>query len=182
MTKIAILSGTDRPNANALVVSNYLKNAYNKEQDVEAYIVDLKDFPLEAVIGGNYGKENPKLEAFNKQFLAADGVVMVVPEYNGGFPGILKLFIDYLPFPSAFAGLPMAFVGEASGSFGALRSVEQLQMVAAYRNAYLFPERLFINQVHKNFDPENGPLNELQNELMGKQVINFVNFVKRLTN
>lgn len=180
MTKIAIVSGTDRPNANALMISKYLEKAY-KAQGIDAYIIDLKDFPLASVVGGKYGKENASLEAFNKPFLDADGVVMVVPEYNGSFPGILKLFIDYLPFPSAFASLPMAFVGEASGSFGALRPVEQLQMVAAYRNAYLFPERLFINQVHQNFDPEKGPVNELQNELLGKQVVNFIDFVKRLT-
>ncbi|MDV7400632.1 hypothetical protein RZS08_54960, partial [Arthrospira platensis SPKY1] len=92
----------------------------------------------------------------------------------------LKLFIDYLPFPSAFLGLPLAFVGEASGSFGALRAVEQLQMVAAYRNAYLFPERVFINKVHENFDAETGPKDALQNDLLNKLVVNFVGYVGKV--
>lgn len=179
MKNIAIVSGTDRKGSNALKVSTYLQKAYT-EAGAKATVIDLQHFPIQAVAGGAYGQDLPEIKAFNQAFLEADGVVMVVPEYNGSFPGILKLFIDYLPFPSAFLGLPMAFVGESAGSFGALRPVEQLQMVAAYRNAYQFPERVFINKVGQNFDEEKGPLEPLQNELLHKQVENFVRFVEQL--
>lgn len=178
MLKIAIVSGTDRPNSKAMVVSTYLASAYN-EAGASASIVDLQSFPLNAVVGGPYGKDIAEIKEFNQTVMDADGVVMVIPEYNGSFPGILKLFIDYLPFPSAFEKLPIAFIGESAGSFGALRAVEQLQMVAAYRNALLFPERVFINRVGKNFDPVSGPVDSLQNELMQKQVKNFIGFIER---
>lgn len=180
MKKIAIVSGTDRPNSNAKKVSNYLQRKFS-EAGAEAIIIDLADFPLADVAGGKYGKAIPaSVKTYNEDFLSADGVLMVVPEYNGSFPGILKLFIDYLPFPDAFLGLPMAFVGESAGSFGALRPVEQLQMVASYRNAYQFPERVFINRVHENFDEINGPIDELQNQLLNKLVVNFIQFVEKL--
>ena len=179
MTRIAIISGTDRPNSYALKVSNYINSQF-LSSGVDSFVVDLQNFPILDVAGGRYNFTNPSIDAFNEPVLQADGLVFVVPEYNGSFPGILKLFIDYLPFPSAFKGLPIAYVGESSGAFGALRAIEQLQMVAAYRLAYSYPDRLFINRVKENFDPENGPKIPLQKELMQNLIQGFPDFVNQL--
>lgn len=184
--RIAIISGTDRPHSYSLRVSNYIYKRF-LENGNDAVLVDLQEFPLADVVGGHYGKSIPSIEAFNKNVLESDGLLFVVPEYNGSFPGILKLFIDYLPFPSAFKDVPIAFVGEASGSFGALRAVEQLQMVAAYRMALMYPERVFMSRVKDNFDDQTGPVVPLQNELMQNLIRGFAAFVserkeKTLTN
>ncbi len=179
MVELKIISGTDRKNSNALRVSSYLKKQYEKEgADVE--IVDLKEFPLEAVRGGPYGEENKPVTDFVRPILKADGLVIVTPEYNGGYPGILKMLIDYLPFPEAFEKLPICFVGESAGAFGALRAVEQLQLVVGYRNAYLFPERVFINRVKENFDEKEGLRDDFQQQLLMDQVHNFVEYVEQL--
>lgn len=179
MIKLEIISGTDRPNSNAMRVSKYVQRLY-RETGAEVGITDLQQFPLEAVKGGQYGEDVPEVKKFIRPVLGADGLIMVVPEYNGSYPGILKLFIDYLPFPRAFEKLPISFIGESSGSFGALRAVEQLQMVAGYRNAYVFPERVFISRIHENFDEKRGVLNEMQRKLLFSQVENFTQYVASL--
>lgn len=179
MIELQIISGTDRPNSNALRVSKYLQQEYRKE-GVEAHILDLQDFPLENVAGGRYGEELPEVEEFVLRAVEADGLVMVCPEYNGGYPGILKLFIDYMPFPGGLARKPIAMVGEANGAFGAMRAVEQLQQVVGYRNAHLFPERVFIPRVNENFDPETGIKDTFQQELLQTQVAEFPGFVRDL--
>lgn len=176
MTRIAIISGTDRPNSYALKVSNYIQREITK-LGYDAIVIDLQEFPIVDVAGGRYGDEIESIKTYNKPILESDGMLFVVPEYNGSFPGILKLFIDYLPFPSAFKNVPIAFVGEAGGAFGALRAVEQLQMVAAYRMAFQYPERVFINRVKDNFDVETGPKIPLQNELMQSMIKGFAEFV-----
>lgn len=102
---LKIISSTDRPNSNAIKVSGYVRSLYEKE-GVDAEVISLADFPLEEVVGGRYGKKLPAVEAFRKPILEADGLVFVIPEYNGSFPGILKMFIDYLPFPGAFEKCP----------------------------------------------------------------------------
>jgi len=181
MIELAIISGTDRPGANALKVSRYLKREYEM-REASVRLLNMQDFPVDAVKGGPYGKTIPELEPFVQTILDSDGLVMVIPEYNGSFPGILKLFIDYLPFPDAFEKLPICFVGESSGAFGAMRAVEQMQMVAGYRNAYIFPERVFISRVHKNFDKEQGIRDEFQRKLMKSQIDNFVEYVHSLKN
>lgn len=177
---IQIISGTDRPNSNALQVSQYLKKLY-REEGVETQIIDLQNFPLRKAAGGKYGLSIPEIDEFRADAIEADGLVIVCPEYNGGYPGILKLFIDYMPFPGALEKKPIAFVGEATGAFGAMRAVEQLQQVLGYRNAHIFPERVFIPRVHKNFDAEQGIKNELQQELLETQVVNFIRFVRNFS-
>jgi NAD(P)H-dependent FMN reductase len=131
------------------------------------------------VIGGRYGSDIPSITEFNRRVLSGDGLVMVIPEYNGSFPGILKLFVDYLPFPQAFEKLPIALNGVASGAFGALRAVEQMQMICNYRNAFLFPERVFLQRCSQNFDGETVK-DALTSKLLDTQIPNFIRFVEAL--
>ncbi len=174
---LKIISCTDRPNSNALKVSNYVKTLY-RQKGINAEVINLEDFPLGKVIGGKYGKEIPEVEAFRDPIINADGLVFVIPEYNGSFPGILKMLVDYLPFPGAFTKMPMAFIGESTGAFGGLRAVEQFQMIANYRNALQFPERVFIARVHNEFDEAEGLKNEFTQGLLESQVENFADFVR----
>lgn len=179
MIDLRIISGTDRPGSNALRISKYVQRQY-REEGTDAKIIDLQDFPLEQVAGGKYGEDLPEVDAFVRQAVEADGLVIVCPEYNGGYPGILKLFIDYMPFPGSLAKKPIAMIGEATGTFGAMRAVEQLQQVVGYRNAHVFPERVFISRVHKNFDEKTGVKDDLQQQLLMSQVAGFPKFIRDL--
>ena len=180
MKSICILSGTDRPGSMALKIAKYIQPHF-QEKGVETRIVSLEDFPLHEVAGGKYGKKLPEVEAFRNQVIDADGIVMIIPEYNGSFPGILKLFVDYLPFPEAFSKKPIAFIGEAAGAFGALRAVEQMQMVCSYRNAHVYPERVFLQRVNKIFDEERGIKDEMVSELLHNQIHGFIEFISQVS-
>ena len=89
--KLKVISSTDRPNSNALKVSNYVKTLYEQE-GANVEVISLEDFPLAEVAGGQYGKEIPKVKTFRDPIINADGLIFVIPEYNGSFPGILKMF------------------------------------------------------------------------------------------
>lgn len=180
MVQLNIISGTDRPGSNALKVARYLKKKYLNLEDVIPEIVDLQDFPLSDVHGGPYGESLGKVDAFTRELLNADALCVVVPEYNGGYPGILKIVIDYLPYPSELEKKPICLVGEANGAFGAVRAVEQLQQVFNYRNAHIFPERVFIPRIDENFDEQSGIKNAFQQQLLNNQIRNFIQFVANL--
>ena len=103
-----------------------------------------------------------------------------MPEYNGGAPGVLKYFIDLLPFPESFEGRPVAFTGVAAGMFGALRPVEQLQQIFGYRNAYIYPNRVFIAGVHEVLT-EDGKLTDEKLQLrLASQARGFAAFIRSL--
>ncbi len=179
MFTLAIISSTDRPNSKSELMAKYVQKLY-VDRGVEASIYSMKDFPITEVAGGPYGKDLPKVEAFRAPILASDALLFVIPEYNGSFPGILKLFVDYLPFPDAFKNLPMAFIGIAAGAFGGLRAVEQFQMVANYRNALAYPERVFVSCFNQHFDAEHGLTVPLQQELLLSQTDGFIGFVQAI--
>ena len=93
---------------------------------------------------------------------------------------MLKLFIDMLRFPESFEDKPVAFTGEAAGLWGALRPVEQLQLIFGYRNALIYPQRVFIPGVHEHFDAEGG-FNEPEIlRRLTEQARGFARFVRRL--
>jgi NAD(P)H-dependent FMN reductase len=85
-----------------------------------------------------------------------------------------------MPFPGSLDKKPIAMVGEANGAFGAMRAVEQLQQVVGYRNAHVFPERVFIARVNENFEEETGIKDELQQQLLMSQITGFPQFVRDL--
>lgn len=177
MYTLKIISATDRPGSRALKVSNYLKSQY-AEQGLDTEVISLENYPWSDVIGGSYNSDLPAVKAFNEPIINADGLLFVVPEYNGSFPGVLKVFIDYMPFPESLLHKPIAYVGEAAGAFGALRAVEQLQLILNYRNALNFPDRVFLQRVHNSFDEQEGPTEEATKKLMRTQIEGFSEFIK----
>jgi NAD(P)H-dependent FMN reductase len=108
------------------------------------------------------------------------GLHVVTPEYNGSFPGVLKYFIDMLKFPESFERKPVAFIGLAAGIFGALRPVEQLQGIFGYRNAHVYPDRVFIAGAGQKFTPDGQLTDEALNARIAVQVDGFARFVQRV--
>jgi NAD(P)H-dependent FMN reductase len=175
-----IISGTNRPGANALRVSQVLLEQY-RAANLPAEIFSLADLPKEIFDSACYATKPPAMLAIQQRVLDASGLHIVTPEYNGSFPGVLKYFIDMLKFPESFERKPVAFVGEAAGLWGGLRSVEQLQMIFGYRNAHIFPDRVFIPGVIQKFDAAGKFIDAEIEKRLNKQVIDFASFAGLLT-
>ncbi len=172
---VLIISGTNRPDANALKVAHILEGHY-KKLGAPTELLSLTELPMEVFAGSAYATKPPGMIAIQQQVLAAGGLHVVTPEYNGSFPGVLKYFIDMLKFPESFERKPVAFTGEAAGQWGALRSIEQLQMIFGYRNAHIFPERVFIPGIGQQLDA-NGKLKDASlDERLAKQCMGFALF------
>ena len=175
---IVLISGTNRAGSTTLKVTQRLEQRY-KAAGVETTLLDLQELPAEVLTPGAYDERPDGWAPFAEAVLAADGLVVVTPEYNGSFPGALKLFIDMLPFPKAFDHRPVAFVGLSSGRWGGLRPVEHLQGVFGYRNAFVFPERVFLPSVGDALDPETlDPTHPFTAQLLTEQISGFIAFCR----
>lgn len=173
-----IVSGTNRPGSNSLKISKILQALY-KEIGEEAEIIDLQQFPLKEIDGTQYSKNKPTwLEDANKKIIASDGLIFVVPEYNGSMPGILKLFIDHFEYPGAFVHRPVSFVG-LGGMFAGLRPVEHCQQVFGYRNSFVFPDRIFLMNVWTMIENDQITKADIM-QLLRDQVKGFSTFVHAL--
>ncbi|HCH66086.1 MAG: flavoprotein [Deltaproteobacteria bacterium] len=177
---LTVVAGTNRIGSRTLRVAHRLLERYASIEGVSASLLDLQDLPLELAAPSAYDEKPPAFKVFADAVLASDGLHVVSPEYNGGMPGILKLFIDHLPFPESFEQRPVAFTGVAAGRFGALRPVEQLQGVFGYRNAHIYPERVFIAGAARLLNDQGEPVDDWLRARFDSQVTGFVDFVGRL--
>ncbi len=176
---ILIISGTNRPNANALLVARLLEGYY-KSAGIQVDVLSLADLPKEVFDGAAYATKPAGMLAIQQRVLDAEGLHVVTPEYNGSFPGVLKYFIDMLKFPESFEAKPVAFTGEAAGAWGALRAVEQLQMIFGYRNAHLYPDRVFIPGIGQKFDAAGDFIDPSINERLKKQATGFAAYARHV--
>jgi len=172
---ILLISGTNRPESSTLRVARRVEQLYH-EAKVRCEMFNLENLPPEVFKTEAYKHKPPALVAIQEKVFDAAGLHVVLPEYNGSFPGVLKYFIDLLKFPESFERKPTAFVGVASGAWGGLRAVEQLQMVFGYRNAHLYPDRVFIANVLQKFATDGSVTDAGLNERLSRQVHGFAQF------
>jgi NAD(P)H-dependent FMN reductase len=177
---ILIISGTNRPGANALKIARIIE-AHLKADGVATDFLSLAELPKEVFDGAAYATKPPGMVAIQQRVLDAKGLHVVTPEYNGSFPGVLKYFIDMLKFPESFERKPVAFTGESAGSWGALRSTEQLIQIFHYRNAHVYPERVFIPGIGKALDEQGKLIDPALNDRLAAQARGFAKFAHVLT-
>lgn len=171
-----IIVGTNRKGSRSRQVADLIQKIY-KSLGEDVGMIDLADLPLHELTGEHYGKETPLNEAI-QTVNRSTGLIFIVPEYNGSMPGALKYFIDHWKYPDSFEHRPVCFVG-LGGMFGGLRPVEHLQQVMGYRNAFVFPQRIFLQNVWNTL--KDGTLSDkLSNELLLKQAQDFQRFTTAL--
>ena len=128
--------------------------------------VDIGDWPLyDADIQAKGFPD--KVQAAQKAMLAADGIVLVTPEYNYGISGVLKNAIDWLSRtqPQPFAAKPTAIFGAAGGLLGTARAQYQLRQTLIFLDARpLNKPEVMIGQAQTKFSPEG----KLTDEAVGK--------------
>ena len=176
---LTIIVGTNRPGSNSRKIASQIRTLYT-ELGVPVNTLDLAELPAEIFSPDSYAQKPASFQPFTDAVLKSDGLIVVTPEYNGGMPGVLKYFIDMLKFPESFEARPVCFVGVAAGIWGALRPVEQLQMIFGYRNAHLYPGRVFLPLIGNLLDDAGQIKDPELVKRLRDQASGFVSFVEQL--
>lgn len=128
---IKVIVGSTRPNRFSEKPAQWIFEQARKRSDLEVELVDLRDYPLpffEEALPPAAAKDNytsPPVVKWRNKIKEADGFIICTPEYNHGYPAVLKNALDYTY--SAWARKAVAFV--AWGGAGGTRGVEQLRLV-----------------------------------------------------
>lgn len=117
---LPVLLGTNRQERKSVHVANWLVGEMNKRPEIETRLFDVKDFALPQ---DDYGKKEAFPE-WRDSMIRADGLVVVSPEYNHGYPGSLKSVLDLLL--KEYIHKSVAFVGVSAGPWGGTRVIEAL--------------------------------------------------------
>lgn len=176
---ITVISGTNRPESNTAKIARLaVEGLRGAGEEVE--LLDLIGLPAEIFHGASYGEKPASFAPFQEAILATDGILTVIPEYNGACPGVMKYFIDMLRFPDSLYEKPVGFVGLSAGPWGAVRAVEQLAMVFQYRHAHLFGRRVFIPHVGTAIGDDGRFVDGAMEKRFGESLEKFADFCSRL--
>lgn len=140
---LALIQGSNRrDNATMPVVRLLAERLRTSGREVQ--IVDLVELTGDLLHPDMYeaGIEHAWLAASEATLKRADGWLFALPEYNGSYPGGLKLFIDALSvrdYDGLFGGRVAALVGTASGRSGNVKGMEHLTSILQYVGTTVMP-------------------------------------------
>jgi NAD(P)H-dependent FMN reductase len=130
MPHLHVILGSTRQGRFGDRVSEWFMSIAADRPDATVELVDLRDWPLPFFdqpvppMMGDYG--DPLQQEWAAKVAEADGFVLVTPEYNHGYPAVLKNALDHLY--AEWVGKSVGFVGYG-GPGGGIRAVEQLRQV-----------------------------------------------------
>jgi chromate reductase len=172
---ITIISGTNRPNSQSLALSIFYQKKL-KEKGIDANILSLTDLPTNILESEMYGKYNPDFQPFQDIITQTKKFIFIIPEYNGSFPGVLKLLIDTCKFPESFQHKKTALVGLAQGTYGNIRGVDHFSSVCNYVGMNVLHMRLHIPAISSVLNENGEVTNKLVLKNIEQQIEMFINF------
>ena len=170
---ITIISATNRPDSNSLKIARFYYQLIDK-QGVKAMLLSLEDVPADITFGELFRRRTAGFqELLDKYIIPSQKYVIIAPEYNGSFPGILKTFIDAMD-PELLKGKKTALVGVSSGRAGNLRGMDHLTGILNYLGSYVHPNKLPISSVLSLLDNAGNLADENTAKALEKQASDFV--------
>lgn len=117
---IPVILGTTRKGRASENVAKFVFGEVKKLENVEAELLDLRDMKFPTDDAG----ESIKDPQFSETVSRADGLVLVVPEYNHGYPGLLKHVLD--TNLKEYIHKAVGVCGVSAGGFGGVRMIQNL--------------------------------------------------------
>ena len=117
---IPIILGTSRRGRQSENVARFVFEQTRKRADVETELIDVCTLPMKLDDAGEQMKD-PK---FSATIDRCDGLIIVTPEYNHGYPGLLKHALDMNL--EEYIHKAVGICGVSAGSFGGVRAIEGL--------------------------------------------------------
>ena len=123
---IPVLLGTNRKQRKSVLAAKWVVGEMEKRPEILTRLFDVADFALPH---DDYGQEiKDQFPEWRDAIIAADGLVIVTPEYNHGYPGALKGVLDLLL--REYVHKAVAFVGVSAGPWGGTRVIEAMLPMA----------------------------------------------------
>jgi chromate reductase len=144
-------------------------------------IFELDDIPL---YNGDVEADGdpPSVARFKQAIRAADGVLMVTPEYNHGVPGVMKNAVDWASRPPGEAPLsrkPVGIIGASPGITGSARGQSQLRQAFEFTNSPCMAQpELLVFKAHEKFGPDGALTDPATADYLGRYLSAFAAWVR----
>ncbi len=143
---LTIVSGTNRTG------SNTLKVAKEYQRILQEKAVDANLFSLEAINVMQREASFEKIE--NEIIIPTSSFIFIVPEYNGSFPGVLKMLFDTGSSQNIWFNKEALITGNSTGRAGNLRGMDHLADILNYLKITVHPNKLPLSSVNTLMDAD----------------------------
>jgi NAD(P)H-dependent FMN reductase len=154
---IAIISSSVRSGRNSHRVALFLKSYLEINNLATAEILDLNKYKFPLFDERLRFQDNPASAVldFAARVKSSDGVIIVTPEYNGGYPASLKNAVDLLY--DEWHRKPVAISTASDGVFGGTQVITSLQFSLWKIRAWTVPAMFPVPKVQEVFDETGSP-------------------------
>src|SRR4029450_3295666 len=151
---IPVILGTARQGRLSEPAANFVFGEVSKRADIETELIDIRKIPVaienlaEALKDGWFSATAPR----------ADGLILVVPEYNHSFPGLLKHVLD--TNLKEYIHKAVGVCGVSAGPFGGARMIQSLLPVLRELGLVTIFWDVYFGTAGKLFDPATGKITD----------------------
>ncbi|MEJ2879989.1 NADPH-dependent FMN reductase [Pedobacter sp. GR22-6] len=160
MPHIAIISASVRKGRNSHRTALYFQNFITEKRLATVEILDLQeyDFPIFEERLRFFDQPTAAMLDFADKVKAADGILIVTPEYNGGYPASLKNVTDLLY--DEWKRKPIAISTNSAGPFAGSQVITSLLFTLWKIGAWVVPAMFPVPKVQDAFDESGKPADQ----------------------
>ena len=157
MYYIPIICGSTRRDRQSIKVARFVLARLQSRPGVQTELLDLLElnFPIMEERLHRRADPPPGVAEFGQKIGRADALIIVSPEYNNGYPGVLKNALDYL-LPE-YDRKPIGIATVSAGGFGGINCLAQLRLVMLGAGAVPIPENFAVSRIHTSFNDDGTP-------------------------
>src|SRR5437879_1552879 len=145
---IPVILGTARQGRQSEHVARFVLEQTKRRAGVETELIDVRTLPMRVDDDG----EQIKDPIFSATVERCDGLILVTPEYNHGYPGLLKHALDMNL--KEYVHKAVGICGVSAGAFGGARVIEQLLPVVRELGLVTIFEDVNFGKVQTIFDEQ----------------------------
>jgi chromate reductase len=135
------------------------------------------DVHLLSLEGLNVWERSEKLKETEQRLLIpSDKFVFIMPEYNGSFPGILKLMMDNSDIRKCWWGKKAILTGVADGRAGNLRGMDHMTNILNYLKVNVLNNKVPLSRINDEIDPQGNLLKDETVKVINQQIDEFLIF------
>ena len=178
---ITVVSGSNRINNKTLHFAKFAFEQLQESTTDEVRFLDLSELDGSVISQYMYkdGAQSHVIKSIqDTYFIPASKFWFFIPEYNGSYPGIVKLILDAMSvreIKNSFLEKKVCITGIASGRAGNLRGMDHLADVLNHLGMYVHPNKNPISSIFKLLNKEN-TVNDEASEVLQKQISQLLKF------
>jgi len=164
---ITVISGTARNDSNTLRLATIYAQKLRNVQQESVQLLSLLGEPV-----WERGEAMKRIE--RELLIPAHRFVFVMPEYNGSFPGILKMLLDNSDIRNCWWGKKAMLAGLADGRAGNLRGLEHMTGILHYLHMDVFWDKLPLSRINDELTSDGKLAKPVTEAAMDAQIKGFV--------